>query len=33
MSYDRILPLVNKENVIVVTNEAYARWWLSNCPA
>ena len=24
MSYDRILPLVNKENVIVVTNEAYA---------
>ena len=25
MSYDRILPLVPKENVLVVTNEKYAR--------
>ena len=24
MSYDRILPIVSKENVLIVTNEIYA---------
>lgn len=32
MSYDRVLPIVNKENILIVTNEQYAGMVLEQLP-